>query len=82
MDNLQPDTANFQSPTELLNRNSFESHIVQTAVELAARTKKKRPDWFSGSEKILVDLIEKRNKAFKLCIKQPSSENQTHLKEI
>jgi hypothetical protein len=29
-DNLQPDTATFQSPTELLN--SFESHIVQTAV--------------------------------------------------
>mmetsp|Transcript_1493 Transcript_1493/g.2313 ORF Transcript_1493/g.2313 Transcript_1493/m.2313 type:complete len:881 (+) Transcript_1493:452-3094(+) len=78
-DNLQPDTMNFQSPTELLS--NFESHIVQTAVDVAAKKKKKRPDWFSESEQTLVDLIEKRNKAFKLCMKQPSSENQNHLKE-
>ena len=37
-DNLQSDTVNFQLPTELLS--SFENHIVQTAVNVAAKIKK------------------------------------------
>ena len=78
-DNLQPESAIFQSPSDLLD--SFESHIVQTAVDVAARQKKKRPDWFSESEQNLIALIEKRNQAFKLCMKQPSIENQNHLRE-
>ena len=39
--------------------------------------KKKRPDWFSESEQNLLE----RNQAFKLRMKQPSIQNQNHLRE-
>jgi predicted DNA binding CopG/RHH family protein len=48
---------------------------------LIKKKKKFRPDWFTESEKILLDAIEKRNNAFKAHIKHPSESNQINLRE-
>ena len=62
--------------------DDFEEHlVVQSALNIAAKVKKSRPDWFTESEKALLDAIEKRNNAFKAHIKHPSESNQTNLHE-
>ncbi len=76
--NLSPNDAMFLTPSELLL--SFEEHIVQCAKEVASIQEKSRPDWFSQAEETLVNLIERRNGAFKSFMKNPSTENQQILK--
>jgi hypothetical protein len=39
-----------------------------------------RPDWFSPAEHTLVELVNKRNEAFKKCMKNPSVEDHQDLK--
>ena len=79
LENLQPEKVELLSPSDLLN--DFEEHIVQSALDVAAREEKVRPDWFTESEKILLDAIEKRNNAFKNNIKHPTESNQNKLRE-
>ena len=54
--------------------------MVQAATDIA-KLKQSRPDWFTEAEQLLLDLIQQRNNAFKLCMKQPYEENQKKLKE-
>jgi hypothetical protein len=67
------------TPSKLLD--DLEAHIVKKANEEASTETKKRPDWFSEAEEVLIELISKRNLAFKNFIKQPSEENGQKLKE-
>jgi hypothetical protein len=66
-------------PSELLD--NLEEHIVKKANEIASTEKKNRPDWFSEAEEVLIELISKRNLAFKNFVKRPSEENGQKLKE-
>ena len=72
--NLSPENATLLSPSELLD--DFESHIVQSAVDVASKETKRRPDWFTEAKQLPLDLIQQRNEAFKMCMKSPSEENQ------
>ena len=76
--NLSQDNANLLSPSELLD--DFESHIVQAAANVASTETKRRPDWFTEAEQLLLKLIQQRNNAFKICMKNLSKENQAKLK--
>jgi hypothetical protein len=67
------------TPSELLD--DLEAHIVKKANEVASIETKKRTDWFSEAEKALMELISKRNLAFKTFVKQSSEENYQKLKE-
>ena len=73
LNNLTPDDFNLLSTNDLLNK--FEEFVVDTATELGEREVKKRPDWFTESEDLLIELIGIRNNAFKKCLKSPSEEN-------
>ena len=79
LNNLTPDDLNLLSTNDLLNK--FEEYVVETATELAEREIKKRPDWFSESEDLLIELIGIRNNAFKKCLKCPSEENTKKLRD-
>jgi hypothetical protein len=79
LNNLTPDDFNLLSTNDLLNK--FEESVVDTATELAEREIKKRPDWFTESEDLLIELIGIRNNAFKKCLKSPSEENTMKLRE-
>ena len=61
-DNLS-ETSIFSTPSELLE--NFEEHITAAALDVAASEVKSRPDWFTEAEEELLNLIEKRNDAFK-----------------
>lgn len=61
------------SPSEILD--NFEKHIVECAKKVALTQKRFRPDWFFQAERTLMDLISKRNEAFKNFKKNPSEEN-------
>ena len=61
------EAAMHQPLSELLN--NLEKHVVQCANKVASTKTRKRPDWFSEAECMLIDLIEKRNQAFKICVK-------------
>jgi len=76
---LSYEAAVHQTPSELLN--NLERHIVKCVNKVASTETKNRPDWFSEAEPVLVDLIGRRNQAFKQCVKQLLEENQTKLKE-
>jgi hypothetical protein len=45
---------------------NFEKLTVKSATEAAEREVSHRPDWFSESEDILLNLIDKMNDALKL----------------
>ena len=77
--NLTADELNLLSPNDLLN--NFEQYIVDTATELAEKEIRKRPDWFTESQDILLELINERNIAFKNKLKRPSEENTMKLRE-
>jgi hypothetical protein len=68
----------YLTPSELLNK--FEDHIVKCAKEAATTQVRARSDWFSQAEHTLIELINKRNEAFKKCMKNPSAENHQNLK--
>jgi hypothetical protein len=57
-------------PSEWLD--NLENHIVKKVNEVANTEVKMRPDWFSESEYVLINLINKRNQVFKMFIKQLS----------
>ena len=67
------------SPNDLLN--NFEQYIVDTATELVEKEIRKRPDWFTESQDILLELINERNIAFKNRLKCPFEENSNKLRE-
>ena len=77
--NPSSESATLLSPSELLE--DFEKHIVQSATEVATTETKRRADWFTEAEQLLLDLISKRNEAFKLAMKKTSQENQQKPKE-
>jgi hypothetical protein len=60
---LTPSDAIYLTPSDILN--NFENHIVMFAKEAATTQTRTRPDWFSQAEHTLVELINKRNEAFK-----------------
>jgi alpha-galactosidase/6-phospho-beta-glucosidase family protein len=72
--------ATLLTPSELLNE--FEAHVVEKAGEVAADEQRVRPDWFTEAEHLLVDLIDKRNEAYKNFMKRPSEENHIKLREV
>ena len=61
--------------------NEFEDFIVQTAEDVASTERRFRPDWFTEAETTLLELISKRNEAFKNYVKRPINENLLILKE-
>ena len=69
----------FLTPSELLE--NFEDHITTAARDVAASEVKSRPDWFTEAEEDLLNLIEKRNDAFKKYMKHPTEENHQLLKQ-
>ena len=58
---------------ELLDK--FEDHIVKCAKKAATTQVRARPDWFSQAEHTLIELINKRNEAFKR--EPPKPKNST-----
>jgi hypothetical protein len=71
---LPLDCAIHLPPSELIH--NFEKHIVKVAKELAQSDNRKRPDWFSEAEALLIDLINNKNCAYK----NPSESNHQRLK--
>ena len=59
LNNLTSDELNLLSTNDLLNK--FEEYVVEAATELAEREIRKRPDWFTESENLLIELIGIRN---------------------
>ncbi len=68
LDSLDPPATQELSMQELFQ--NFEKHIVESATEVAEREVTHRPDWFSESESILLNLIDKRNDALKCNMKR------------
>ncbi len=76
---LTTEKTTFLSPTDIMNE--FEDFIIQTAEDVASTERRFRPDWFTEAETILMELISKRNEAFKNYVKRPINENLLILKE-
>jgi len=76
---LKPESVNFQSPSDLLD--SFESHIVQTAVDVAARQKRNDQTGSQNQSKISLTLSKKETKPSNSAWNNHLIENQNHLRE-
>ncbi len=76
--NLSAECAIYLPPSELID--NFEKHIMSAAMELALSDNRKWPDWFSEAEDLLLDLIDNRNTAYKVLMKNPSETNHQKLK--
>jgi len=68
---LDPTTATNATNDELLQL--FEKHIAKAAKEAAEQPISFKADWFSTSEQILMELIQKRNNALKRFMKTGST---------
>jgi len=68
---LDPTTATNATNDELLQL--FEKHIAKAAKEAAEQPISFKADWFSTSEQILKELIQKRNNALKRFMKTGST---------
>jgi hypothetical protein len=77
--NLDLKTAAESTEDELLH--IFESHITEAAKEAAEQPISSKPDWFSASEHILMELISKRNEAQKNFMKKGTPDLQETLKK-
>ena len=76
---LTSDDLHLLSTNDLLKK--FEEYVVEAATELAEKEIKKRPNWFSESEDLLIKLIGIRNNAFKTCLKCSSEDKTKKLRD-
>ena len=74
---LTPEEITSLPHTELLDR--FEKHIVHAAMEAAQIEVCNRPDWFTQSETILLELITIRNRTYKLYVQNRNELIHTNL---
>jgi hypothetical protein len=77
--NLDLKTAAESTNDELLH--IFENHITEAAKAATEQPISSKPDWFSASEHILIELISKKNEAQKNFMKKGTPELQETLKK-